>query len=135
LNWYIPEYENAPIPDVPLKNCTIMLLVVASRLILMSSEKDDPDPLVAKNRLCSPMDVALSGLYHKHIDSDLSNVMVGILRYCALALALATPFGCAKNATLCRSGMLPACNTTEPVLVSGPVTPEASARKALGWKG
>ena len=94
--------------EVPVKNCTIMLLVAASRLIFMSSEKDPPDPFPAKNRLWSPVDVALSGLYHKHNERDLPNVMDGIVRYCILALALATPPGCAKYATFCRSVKLPA---------------------------
>jgi hypothetical protein len=90
---------------------------------------------VAKNRLCRPIDVALSGLYHKHIERDLPNVMDGIVKYWILALALATPPGCAKYAVFCRSVRLPAWDTTEPVFVSVPVTPEASTRKALGWKG
>ena len=38
-------------------------------------------------------------------------------------------------ATFCKSVMLPATDATEPVLVSDPVTPEASARNALGWNG
>jgi hypothetical protein len=79
--------------------------------------------------------VTLSGLYHKQIELEGPIVICGMVKYCFPAFVLAKPPACAKYATFCRSVMLPAWDTTVPVFVSDPVTPEASARKALGWNG
>ena len=62
-------------------------------------------------------------------------VMEGMVKYCAPELDFNNPLVCAKKATFCRSVKLPGIDAGLPVAVSDPVTPEASARNALGWNG
>jgi hypothetical protein len=79
----------------------------------------------------------LSGLYHTQIELDGPVVIEGIEKncLCVFVLALPKPPGCAKFTTFCRSVKLPGIDAGLPVAVSDPVTPEASARNALGWNG
>jgi hypothetical protein len=62
-------------------------------------------------------------------------VICGMVKNCLLAFALPNPLACARYATFCRSVRLPGMEAGLPVCVREPVTPEASARKALGWNG
>ena len=78
----------------------------------------------------------LSGLYQTQTENADPNVIWGILKNCLSGFVTEpSPPVCARNATFCRSVMLPATDTMEPVFASGPVTPVASTRKAFGWNG
>jgi hypothetical protein len=110
---------------------TTRLLVLASRLIRTSSVEA---PALRNTTYTKPL-AASSGLNQMQIEKEPLSVMVGSWRCCGVALDLASPLACAKYATFCRSVSVPGWDATEPVFMSGPETPEASTRKALGWKG
>jgi hypothetical protein len=79
--------------------------------------------------------VVLSGLYHRQIELEGPIVIVGMVKTCLPAFVLLNPFVCANDAAVFRPPILLGTAVTALVLTRVPVTPDASARKAVEWNG
>ena len=76
------------------------------------------------------------GEYHVQMVKVDEMVMAGMARYCMKGLPSVTPPGWDRSATFwlppSQLDCEPAAGWTKPMFVSGPVTPETSARKFEG---